>query len=223
MMTQFLNSMDDEITLVNNFYFPKIGATNAAKQKSDWAEQPKQIASHSANKQVCIQAGGNVGYYTKVYADIFDTVYTFEPDPLNFFCLNKNVQNTNVIKFQSCLGDSHELVSLALPASYVKKGINIGTYHIAGKGNIPTLLIDDLNLHLCDLIHLDIEGFEINAINGARKTISKFYPTICLEINSALQNFKYSRDNVFRLMNDLEYQQIDQINEDYIFKHRARL
>ena len=220
-MTQYLNSMDEEVTLVNNFYFPKIGATNAAKQKSNWAEQPIQIASYAKGKQVCIQAGGNVGYYAKIYAELFDTVYTFEPNPLNFYCLNKNVQNANVIKFQSCLGNVHQLVSLDLPKSYVKKGINIGTYYISGKGNIPTLLIDDLNLDACDLIHLDIEGFEINAINGATNTIAKYKPTICLEINSALNNFNYSRDAVFDLMQQLNYAQIDHINEDYVFQYRG--
>ena len=220
-MTQYLNSMDEEVTLVNNFYFPKIGATNAAKQKSNWAEQPIQIASYAKGKQVCIQAGGNVGYYAKIYAELFDTVYTFKPNPLNFYCLNKNVQNANVIKFQSCLGNVHQLVSLDLPKSYVKKGINIGTYYISGKGNIPTLLIDDLNLDACDLIHLDIEGFEINAINGATNTIAKYKPTICLEINSALNNFNYSRDAVFDLMQQLNYAQIDHINEDYVFQYRV--
>jgi len=220
-MTQYLNSMDEEVTLVNSFYFPKIGATNAAKQKSNWAEQPIQIASYAKGKQVCIQAGGNVGYYAKIYAELFDTVYTFEPNPLNFYCLNKNVQNANVIKFQSCLGNVHQLVSLDLPKSYVKKGINIGTYYISGKGNIPTLLIDDLNLDACDLIHLDIEGFEINAINGATNTIAKYKPTICLEINSALNNFNYSRDAVFDLMQQLNYAQVDHINEDYVFQYRG--
>jgi FkbM family methyltransferase len=222
-MTQYLNSMDEEITLVNSFYFPTIGAANAAKQKSNWAEQPTQIASHAKEKQVCIQAGGNVGYYTKIYAELFDTVYTIEPNPLNFYCLNKNVQNANVIKFQSCLGDSHQLVSIDLPASHVKKGINIGTYHISGKGNIPTLLIDDLNLDTCDLIHLDIEGFEINAINGATNTIAKYKPTICLEINSALNNFNYSRDSVFNLMQQLNYAQVEHINEDYVFQYRENI
>lgn len=215
--------MNDEITLVNGFYYPKISETTAAKQKSNWAEQPKQIASHTKRKQVCVQAGGFVGYYTKIYAEIFDIVYTFEPNPLNFYCLNKNVQNINVIKFQSCLGDSHQLVNMALPVSHIKKGVNTGTYHIAGKGNIPTLLIDDLNLDICDLIHLDIEGFEINAINGATNTINKYHPTICLEINSALRNFNYSVDAVFNLMQELNYVQVDHVNEDYVFQYRGNL
>jgi len=210
--------MENNITLVNGFYFPTIGATNANKQKANWDEQPKLIAGYAKNKKTCIQAGGNVGYYTKIYAGIFDTVYTFEPNPLNFFCLVKNVQDSNVIKMQSCLGNTHQLVDIALPASHVKKGINIGTYYISGKGKIPTMLIDDLNLDSCDLIHLDIEGFEVNAINGGLLTIKKFKPIICLEINSALQNFNYSANTVFDLMKSLNYKLVDQINEDYIFE-----
>ena len=73
------------------------------------------------------------------------------------------------------------------------------------------------------MIHLDIEGFEINAINGATNTIAKYKPTICLEINSALNNFNYSRDSVFNLMQQLNYAQVDHINEDYVFQYRGNI
>jgi hypothetical protein len=42
-------------------------------------------------------------------------------------------------------------------------------------------MIDDLNLECCDLIHLDIEGYELHALMGARNTIEKHQPLIVLE------------------------------------------
>ena len=56
-----------------------------------------------------------------------------------------------------------------------------GAYFVNGNGNIPTLLIDDLNLTECDLIMLDVEGYELHALNGAIETIKKYGPVICVE------------------------------------------
>ena len=41
--------------------------------------------------------------------------------------------------------------------------------------------IDDLNLQQCDLIHLDVEGYEEKVINGALETIKKFKPVVIVE------------------------------------------
>src|SRR5687767_12330423 len=37
-------------------------------------------------KRVCIQAGGALGMYPRLWAKDFEQVFTFEPDPLNFYC-----------------------------------------------------------------------------------------------------------------------------------------
>ena len=84
-----------------------------------------------------------------------------------FYCLNLNVTSPNVFKYQSCLGNSRDLVALKIKAK------NRGKNFVNGSGVIPTLLIDDLNLEVCDLIHLDIEGYELFALQGAIKTIKK--------------------------------------------------
>ena len=136
---------------------------------------PKLVSQHVPEKKVVVQAGGNCGLYVKQYAEIFDIVYTFEPDPVNFFCLNLNVTNENVIKFQACLGNQHQTVSVGRTMP------DVGSTHVTGTGNIPTMLIDDLNLTRCDLINLDVEGYELNVLGGAINTIQRCRPVIALE------------------------------------------
>jgi FkbM family methyltransferase len=60
---------------------------------------------------------------------------------------------------------------------------NAGMYHVVEntEGNIPCITLDSLNLHACDFIQLDVEGFEAHVIYGARQTIEKFKPVIALE------------------------------------------
>jgi FkbM family methyltransferase len=208
--------METHIEKINNFYMPSNGIR---KLMPEWQNQPRQISSYTRNQKVCIEAGGYIGHYTSIYSDIFDTVYSFEPDPLNFYCLNKNVQNDNVIKMQCCLGDSHGLVGITLPVKHRNKEVvRTGMYYVTDNGVIPTILIDDLKLEACDLIQLDIEGYEIHALKGALSTIEKFRPTICLEINKSLKNFNYSKKDVYNFLHSLNYIETDFINEDVIFQ-----
>jgi FkbM family methyltransferase len=135
-------------------------------------------------KRVMVQAGGNCGVMLEKFVLHFDIVYTFEPDPLNFYCLNINLPYTNLIKFNSCLGDTHKLV--ALNNGLTTNIQDVGAVHINdhfSSGDVPILRIDDLNLDQCDLIQLDIEGFEYYAILGGINTIKKYHPVLCLEMN----------------------------------------
>lgn len=136
---------------------------------------PNSVARYTTGRRVVIQAGGNCGFYVKKYAQLFNFVYTFEPDPINFYCLNLNVTEPNVLKYQACLGNNRQGVTIS---NFMA---DIGASHVVGSGAIPTMRIDDLSVHACDLIHLDIEGYELHALHGAIDTINKFHPVIALE------------------------------------------
>ena len=186
------NTLTDNIhnvVLHKGFYWPKKDGSQEVnseyahtdstcyKLMNEFPDVPINISKFVKNKKVVVQAGGNVGFYVKKYAEIFDTVYTFEPEPLSFFCLNLNVTNKNVFKFQACLGNKHEGVNLFNP----HKTLGHGGSHVISSGLTPTFLIDDLNLQVCDLIHLDIEGYEKYALLGGIETIKKYKPVIVIE------------------------------------------
>lgn len=210
--------MIDHVEIRNGWYWPK-------SDKRCWEymlshpDVPQLVASYvkKKNRKVVIQAGGNCGFYPKQYADLFETVYTFEPDWLNFYCLNLNVPNSNVIKNQSCLGNEHKLVNLNI------KEVNRGKNYVNGNGIYPVYKIDDLNLENCSAIQLDIEGFEYYALLGAVNTINKFKPVIVLEIWDQLKN-RFENDIntlTYNLLKDLNYEHVNTIHESdkvFIFK-----
>lgn len=174
--------VNDIIKNSKGWYWPsKDGGGDYEGPNSCWhymithSDVPQKISQYVKEKKVIVQAGGNCGYYVKQYASLFKYVYTFEPDPHNFYCLNLNVTDINVFKFQACLGDKHEGLALG---NFM---LDIGASHVSGPGIIPTFLVDDLSLQSCDLIHLDIEGYELHALRGAIETIKKFRPVIALE------------------------------------------
>jgi FkbM family methyltransferase len=159
------------------------------------------ILPYLKSTNVMVQAGGNCGRVMKPFLNIFKHIYTFEPNPLNFYCLVNNLTGSNVYKFQACLGNEHKMVSM----DTIYPNDN-GAFYVSGKGNIPTLKIDDLNLDECDFIQLDIEGFEYQALLGGIETIKKYYPVICVEWHKDWAGrYGNTFENMNGLLSDLGY------------------
>ncbi len=150
-----------------------------------WKLAPKEVHGieralpYVLKRDLVLQAGGNVGIWPAWLSKRFAKVVTFEPSPDNYECLVKNVP-ANVEHHQAGLGAEAGSVSL------VKWPDNSARHYISPDmkgGGIPIVTIDSLNLSACDLIILDIEGFELFALQGGAETIAKFNPVIMFEEN----------------------------------------
>lgn len=162
------------------------------------------------NRRVCIQAGGNLGLYPKVYSNFFDKVITFEPDKISYNVLLTNTKAVpNISSFNKALSNINGWATLNIH-NRVNNGTHtiVGvedTYNEANAASVPTTTIDSLNLEYLDLLHLDVEGHESYILEGALNTILKCKPTIILEANNCgdflsklgyINKGKY-QDNVF--------------------------
>ena len=170
------------------------------------------ILSKCKGFSVAVQAGGNVGIWPRLFAEKFKTVYTFEPDHLNFRCLCLNAGNENIIKFQAAIGSKRGLVDLE------RDSWNCGSHHVNGTGPIPTLRIDDLGLEACDLIQLDIEGQESFALEGARETIQRFRPVIVIEEKGLGEKYGVSPSQADDFLKELCYTATDRFGRDVLYQ-----
>lgn len=155
----------------------------AVANYGEWLRKGQEIIDLVPVKGVCVQAGGSFGLFPIKLAEQFDRVYTWEPAPDTWECMVRNIQEISqhqdrITMFNTALGAEtsratihreHEGNSGALQLEY------------AEDGEFPVVCIDSLELDSCDLIWLDIEGFEVEALKGAKETIEKYKPVLVIE------------------------------------------
>lgn len=139
-------------------------------------------------KGTVLDIGANIGTHTCFYVKYANRVLAFEPNPIAFECLQHNVQQAEL--FNVAVSDHIGYINLS------PQGTNYGAVytvpvvgeideqvHEAGSMNIPTITIDSLNLNACHFIKIDVEGDEIAVLTGAKETILKYKPVMCIECN----------------------------------------
>lgn len=140
-------------------------------------------------RDVVVQAGGNQGMYPRYYADHFKKVYTFEPDEDNYFCLDFNCQGSVYYKRKVGLGESNTTMNLVQVAPNNTGMHRTISDELVSMNNIPAdrlskvemITLDSLDIEGCDLLHLDVELYETEALVGAEETIKKYSPVIVVE------------------------------------------
>jgi FkbM family methyltransferase len=178
-----------------------------------WPNIPEELSRHVDIKGTVLQAGGNCGFYARKYAEIFNKVITVEPDLVNFYCLLRNTRMHNhVHPYRAALGDKGDFISLELPHEK-----NVGTYFVSGQGNIPQITIDGMKLKWCNLIHLDIEGYELFALQGAKQTLQRCQPTVALEYNKLANKFGYDINDLDDFFEDQDYKKVAQYDNDIVY------
>lgn len=191
---------------------------------------------HVDNAHTCVQAGGAAGVWPYRYAQLFNTVHTFEPMPENRECLLANTTyletNTTYTPVSTC--DIH-VYPYALSDEAMQHGAivfekteqdNYGAVYFTSDVDentprrVSTSTIDNLDLLQCDLIQLDIEGHELEALLGGLNTIQKFKPVIVLE-EKPLPQLKRDYKEPRYLLERLGYAQVDAVHRDVVFAYNG--
>ncbi len=129
-----------------------------------------------------VDVGANIGTHSEAYAKATagvdgGRVLCFEPNPLPFECLRRNM-----------MGHGHvEVFNYGLGAHAGHAGMqmsdNVGaSYMVPGEG-FKIVPLDDLALTRLDFCKVDVEGFELAFLIGAAKTIAQFRPVMVIEMN----------------------------------------
>jgi FkbM family methyltransferase len=203
--------MEDLIELREGWWWPKkdIMAWKFIRKEVNDIDE---IVKYVKNKSYVIQAGGNMGMWPVKYATIFENVFTFEPDDINLYCLKKNVNSNNITVYPYAVGETTRNISMEV---MLEK--NRGANRVVFGGDTPMITIDELNFEGCDLLQLDVEGFEHQAVLGAIETIKKFKPVIVLELKSHGEHYGFTDDETINFVKSLGYKLETTLRADHIF------
>ena len=162
--------------------------------------------------QNSLDVGANLGLFTYSMAKYSKRVFAFEPNPYPLRTL-KYVIDKNVILLPIALGNIDGITELKIPRCSIKgwssNGASLGSkeavdspLHSMHKYKIESRRLDSLNIENIGLIKVDIEGFELEFINGSLNTIDKHKPNIIME-NEIVYNENPFK--LFEVMQDLGY------------------
>jgi len=132
-----------------------------------------------------VDVGAFIGDHTVAYSHAVGPkgkVFAYEPNPDAFKCLVHNTNGMgNVFGFCHGLGRSDGIAGLV--GSYASSYIS---HNNAEQGPIIQVRRLDNDLPLLtqlDFMKIDVEGYELNVLEGAEQLIEKFHPVMVVEIN----------------------------------------
>ena len=181
------------------------------------------IKQHLPPDGIFIDIGANIGSFTLVAARIAPRgkVHAFEPSDHHFTRLSKNVglnHFENVVLNKQGLNDKTECATLFLPSLSGEMN-NSGAASLYSSTDVPgmqvteeveLITLDDYvqanKINQVDLIKIDIEGAEFNALKGSIETLKRFRPIVLMELDlDNMQRAQCSPNEILDFWHTLNY------------------
>lgn len=163
--------------------------------------------------RTAVQAGGNIGAWPRRMADVFDRVYTFEPDPISRACLARNV-GSNVVVSSAALGVGEGVCAIQRES--------LGSHRVIDGDAVCVMTVDALHLTDVDLLQLDVEGYEWHALMGAAATILRCRPLIQVELRGFTERYGHTDQDVRAFLATMGYAAVsEQPGHDVVFGRAA--
>ena len=204
----------------DDFYFDRWIEGAPTKSNGFQREHLLEAFKHVRNWDIAVDVGAHVGFWAKDMAEKFGKVYCFEPHPKTFACLAKNMaEYENVMLSCMALGmrEGHCDIVRGDPRTH-----NSGSEYIVPKttGSIRITSLDDVGVQGCDLLKIDVEGYEYAVLKGARKTITKYRPVIIMETDKPFsqRRFGWNRQRPIEyIQRKFNYTEVAHMRPDRVF------
>ncbi len=178
----------------------------------------ESVNKYFKDDSIILDIGSNIGNHSLYWAIVRKAkkIIAFEPCKAIYDVFKENIEINS-------LDNIITLNNFALGAEETNASINmifsdnLGGTHIeaddAGSMQIKVLDNLDLDVSHIDFIKIDVEGFELNVLKGAIKTIKKYKPILMIESAGV------GLEKVKVLLNELNYSIDLSLNYDHIFTY----
>ena len=166
-----------------------------------WWDPLLSCASQLLESDACVlDVGSNVGLTAIGFEQLVPEgrIFAFEPSPRNYELLRRNLEENGCSRVEAmnmAVGRATGEVTFLDTPRYGAGSFAVNDegqiavkHHAEDLIKVPCVGIDDFveqrNLSRVDLIKIDVEGFEIDVLEGAQKTLAAHRPIAILEFNS---------------------------------------
>lgn len=179
--------------------------------------QAKKFSELEKKNDVFIDVGANLGAYTLNLSDHFRKIVSFEPLPVASHILRANVminniKNCNIV--DKAVGNFNGKAVLNLDpkdtgkSSLIKKENHLGEYEV----DIVTLDSYFSNFRDISMIKIDVEGSELEVLEGAKLILNKQHPIIQFELDNINNNDSASK--ILKLLKSFGYSRFYQLKNN---------
>lgn len=165
------------------------------------------LLNYLGQSEIIFDIGANIGQTalnmvaTQKSKKINPTVFAFEPYPQTFHKLKANIalnQSTDVKAYNLGLSTEKGMLHMTQHCPSNSGGFRM-TDDPANSISVPVISLDEFvsenHIARVDFIKIDVEGFEIQVLKGAKKTLETFRPILV---------FEYSLENIQTQSGDIE-------------------
>jgi FkbM family methyltransferase len=196
------------------YLFPNDAISQHMMRGDCWEEHFRVVVESLLNRNsISIDCGANFGYNSVVMGKLLDSdgkLICFEPQKLVYDQLVKNLNANGIMNCDTycrCVGERSGDVVQLNQVDYNASWVNIGDTSVGfGGETTETISIDDLNLPSVGFIKIDVQGYELHVLRGARKTLEKNLPPIFIELEAhQLIKFGFTVNDVVSFLKTLGY------------------
>ena len=173
---------------------------------------------------VVIDAGANYGQLSILFSKVKPgvKVYAFEAFKYISQILLKNVKINNAnVKIYNCILSDENKKNLIISDSILKEFNNYGSNSVEletdeNQGNlINSIKIDDLDIQeKISFMKIDVQGYDLKVLKGAKKTIMKNKMPIIIEYSEEFENkFDYNFSDFLKILKEINYKIKKKISE----------
>lgn len=158
-------------------------ACQAVLRGEVWEADTLQFLCTAAQGAI-VHAGTFFGDFLPALSKAYEHVWAFEPNPDSFKCAEVTIrlnELSNVSLLNAAVGScaGHATLQTERDGLY----LGGGSFIVEREGSTCVQTIDSVVPRTCRIgaIHLDVEGYEGPALEGARRTIERWKPIVVLE------------------------------------------
>lgn len=175
-------------------------------------EQREASLKYVSSYRNALDIGSNIGQWTRPLSKLFDTVICFEPNPNFRECFDKNITESNVVLHPYALSSHQHTAQQGKTDTHLNHKIGDTEPR---DGDIECRSLDSFKFTEIDYVKIDVDGFEVPLLEGAKETLTINAPVINIEMKRRKRPLTTRRAT--KILNDLGYEYVKTTKSDEIW------